>query len=354
MADDSDQEKTHDPTDAKKRQFREEGKVAKSQEITGAAGLLVGFGVLLLYSSKMSMAMTDLAVMCWSVTTEPNIRQLFARVGVALVAALAVPLGVMWLGSGVVGLIQSRMIIPKEPLKLEWGRINPISQFKEKFLTPAPLVELVKGLLKIGLVGASVWMGISPQLPLLVSLSHQDPIVLLTTLHDLTWLVLLRAMPVAAAIAALDYSYQVWRMNEKMMMSLEEVKQDQKNAEGDPQFKAARRRRQMEIAQSVASISSVQEADVLLVNPTHYAIALRYRKEEAPAPVVLAKGLDLLALKMQAEARRHDVPRVENKLLARALYAQAETGQVIPEDLYAAVAEILAIIYQKRAARRQQ
>ncbi len=178
--------------------------------------------------------------------------------------------------------------------------------------------------------------------------------MLLTVLRQLAWLVLLRAVPVAAVIAVMDYSYQAWRLKEKMMMSREDIKQDQKNAEGDPHLKAARRRRQMEISRGVKAIAAVAEADVIIVNPTHYTIALRYRREEAPAPVVLAKGLDHLALKMQAEARRHDIPRVENRLLARALYAQAKEGQMIPEDLYSAVAEILAIIYRKRAARQQR
>lgn len=349
---DSSQEKTHEPTEQKKQQFREDGKVAKSQEITGVVGLVVGFGVLLSYAPSMSGTLQDLARKTWSVTPEQNMLEVMGWAATALVGVLSVPLAAMWVGAAVIGLIQSRGIIPKEPLKLDWERVNPISQFQQKFMTPTPIVELVKGVLKIVLLGGVVWSGVQPRLGLLVSLVHEEPTVLLSVMRSMVWVVLLRTVPVAIGIAVLDYSYQWWRLKQKMMMSREDMKQEAKNSEGDPHQKAARRRRQMEISRSVQAVAAVAEADVIIVNPTHYTIALRYRREESPAPMVLAKGLDHLALKMQAEARRHDIPRIENRPLAHALYAQAKVGQMIPEDLYAAVAEILAIIYRRKRARQ--
>jgi flagellar biosynthetic protein FlhB len=353
MADDSGQEKTFDPTEQKKRQFREEGKLPKSQEITGTVGLIVGFGSVLLYSTVIASELQILARKSWTVDDTPNVAQQFAWSMGTLVTVLSVPLAAMWVGSALVGLVQSRDIIPKDPIKLDWDRVNPISQFKEKFLSPTPFVELAKGLLKIGLVGAVVWWGVRSHMPMMFALIHQEPIVLLHSLREFAWVVVLRALPVAIAISILDYSYQVYQTNKKMMMTKEEIKQDQKNAEGDPYFKAARRRRQIEISRSAQSVQKVTEADAIIVNPTHYTVALRYRRDEAPAPIVIAKGLDQIALKMQIEARRHDIPRVENRQLARALYAQVDEGQMIPEDLYAAVAEILALIYQRKKNRSQ-
>jgi type III secretion system FlhB-like substrate exporter len=165
--------------------------------------------------------------------------------------------------------------------------------------------------------------------------------------------VLQRALPVAVAIGAADYAYQRWSMSEQMKMSKQDVKQEMKEQDGDPLFKARRRQLARQIAFS-RQIADVQKADVVLTNPTHYAIALRYRKEEAAAPIVLARGVDALAMKIRAEASRHDVPTVENRPLARALYAKAKVGRPIPKDFFGPVAQVLAVVYKRRAARKTQ
>ena len=219
MAEGSDQEKTFEPTEQKKRQFREEGKLPKSQEITGTVGLIVGFGSILLYSTAIASELQILALKSWTVDSTTNVAQQFAWSMGTLVNTLSVPLVAMWVGAAFVGLVQSRAIIPKDPIKLDWERINPISKFKEKFLSATPFVELGKGLLKIGLVGAVVWWGVRTRLPLLFALIHQEPIVLLHSLRELAWLVVLRALPVAIVISILDYSYQVYQTHKKMMTS---------------------------------------------------------------------------------------------------------------------------------------
>ena len=137
-----------------------------------------------------------------------------------------------------------------------------------------------------------------------------------------------------------------------MMMSREDLKEEQKQSEGDPYMKQARKQRQREIALG-QMLQNVPKADVVITNPTHYAVALRYRKNEAPAPVVVARGVDHLAMRIKTEAIRSDVPQIENRQLARALYATSKVGHMIPEDLYAAVARVLAVIWRRRRYHRQ-
>ena len=357
MSDKSDEEKNLDPSEQRKQEFREKGKVARSQEILGAAGLLVGFGSLLLASRGMATAIQDLALSCWQWTSvsaqEPFMATpSFRSAMISLVIALSIPMAAMWSGSLVVGMIQSRFIIPKDPLKFDLNRINPIENAKQKFFSSQPFVELSKGISKIVALAVVVWIAAKQQVLELPALTYGPVALLPETMWDTALLVLTQAMPVAILIAIVDYAYQAWRLNEEMKMSRQDLKEEQKRSEGDPHFKAARRQRQVEISRRASALGAVPKADVIITNPTHYSIAIRYRDSEAPAPVVLARGVDHLALKMQAVARQHDIPRVENRLLARALYAQCQEGQMIPEELFGAVAEILALIYRRRGRRR--
>lgn len=349
----SDEEKNLDPSEKKKQDFLEQGKIPRSQEIQGVVGLVVGFGALLALVPGMAQELAGLSQFCWQWTSDHTTTPLLApQAGRLILESLARLLGplmaAMWLGSLVVGLIQSRFIIPKDALKLDWNRLNPIENGKQKFFSSQPFVEGAKGIAKIGLLGAVVWWGVQPQLDLLPALTYAEPAVLAVVMRDFTLLVLLRTVPIAIVIAIADYAYQAWRIHEQMKMSRQDLKDESKQSEGDPQLKAARRQRQMQIARSVSTLKQVPKADVIITNPTHFAIALRYRPDEAPAPIVIARGLDHLALKMQAVARQNDIPRIENRPLARALYAQCKEGQMIPDDLYGAVADILGVIYRRR------
>ncbi|MEL6347004.1 MAG: EscU/YscU/HrcU family type III secretion system export apparatus switch protein [Myxococcota bacterium] len=360
MADESDEEKNLDPSEKRKQEYREQGKVAKSQEINGTVGLLVGFGAIIVFSPQMAEESVSLARWSWQWTSqvtameEPGVPHTIRSVMNSLSIILGPPMLAMFLGSLAVGAAQSRLIIPKEPLKLDWNKINPVTNAQQKFFSSSPFVEAAKGIVKIFAIGAAVWWGVKPHLGLLPALTYADPAEALEQMSSFALLVLLRALPIAIIIAIADYSYQAWKLYEQMKMSRQDLKDEQKQSEGDPQLKSARRQRQIEISRRAAALKAVPDADVIITNPTHYAIALRYRKDEAPAPIVLARGLDELALKMQQVARRHDVPRIENRPLARALYAQCREGQMIHEDLYEAVAQVLAIIYRRRAARRDR
>jgi len=179
----------------------------------------------------------------------------------------------------------------------------------------------------------------------------RDTAGILMALQDMAMLVLSRALPVAVILAVLDYSYQWYQNHEQMMMTLQEVKEEHKANEGDPKMKQARRNRARQIAMAQMAQSTAR-ADVVITNPTHFAVALRYRKDEAPAPVVVARGMDAVAQKIKLEARRRDIPTIENRPLARALYASAKVGQMIPESLYGAVARVLAVLWKRRKRRK--
>jgi flagellar biosynthetic protein FlhB len=360
VAEDEGQDKTHDPTGKRIQEFRDRGQVPKSQEVTTTIGLMTG-GIAMLWAAPyLGQAVSDVFMISYAriperVFTPSEVLLLFGAVGSRVLAALAPPVLVYLAVMVVAGYIQQRGAFPKEPFKDALQKLNPISAFKEKFLSAKPFVELLKSLLKLLLIGWLVFSAVRDRFGFFPALITQDIGATLLGFREMVILVLTRAIPVAIVVATIDYLYEWYRLYEQMKMTREEIKEEQKSTDGDPQMKAARRQRQREIAMA-QTIRNVPKADVVITNPTHYAVALRYRKDEAPAPVVVAMGVDHLALKIRVEAQRHDIPQIENRPLARALHAKGKEGQMIPEDLYGAVARVLAVVWKrknKRGARRE-
>ncbi len=355
MAEDDAQERSHEPTERRRQKFREKGEVPRSKEVTAAIGLVISALALSSMLHRMGVGIQEAFNICYNSMSNPTMNksaaaQLAQELSVTVVGLLAGPLSMMLIGGLLVGLIQGRGAMPKEPFKFDITKLNPGPGFKRLFMSSTPLIELVKSLFKLFLIGWLVWGAVEEEMGLLPELTHISVWDLLYVHGELVLLVLGRALPVAILIAILDYAHQWWMLHEKMMMTREEIKEEHRDVEGDPHLRAARKARQREIA-AVKSISDTKRADVVVTNPTHYAVALRYRGEEAPAPVVISKGVDHLALKIKQEARRNDIPIIENRSLARALYAQAVVGQMIPEELYGAVAHVLAVIMRRRGAR---
>jgi len=357
MAGDSAQEKTHQPTERKRKQAADEGQIARSREISSAAILLTG-GLVLAYASEpMTRALQGLALR--SFVIEPldgfdvgAARLLSLDVLRTTVAALWVPLGALFLAAALAGLAQSKGQMATKALEPKPERIDPLNGFKQKFMSWTPLVELAKGVGKLVALGWVTWLairGVLTDLPTLATLAADQ---MLQRLVDLGFQILLAALPLVLVIAIGDYAYQLWKTTEDLKMSTQELKEERKQTDGNPQLKAARRQRARQIAMGVG-IQRVRDADVVVTNPTHYAVALKYDKEQAPAPVILAMGVDHMALKIRAEAARHDVPQIENRPLARGLYAKGRIGRMVPEELYAAVAQVIAVVYRRRAARRR-
>jgi flagellar biosynthetic protein FlhB len=213
---------------------------------------------------------------------------------------------------------------------------------------------LGKGLAKLLLIGVAVYLVIRDRLDEFPAYAFMPPRELMNELVELGWLLVLAATPIVFIIGAADYGYSTWRLTEQLKRTDQEVKDDNKQMEGDPQIKMQRRRmgRKMIVG---GGLTEVRTADVVVTNPTHYAIALRYDRDRDVAPVVVAKGVDHLALKIRKEALLQGIARVEDRPLARALFAKVEMGHPVPENLYAQVARVLAIVHRRRqrsAARR--
>ena len=353
MSDEDDaQEKNFEPSAKRIRDFRDRGEVPKSQEVLSAAGLTVGFGVLYLWMSVLAQTLSNVFVVMYSDIPDHAFSMAQAEeLGGALLRLCAFmiipPLVFMWVGAAVVGLVQQRLAFPKEPFKFDLNKIDPVGGFKEKFMSSRPLVDAAKSVLKLFVIGWYVFAAFWEEKGMLPALVSQPPAASTSALEEVAWLVLLRALPVAYLVAVFDYAYEWYRNYEKMKMTREDIKEETKAMEGDPHTRAMRKRRQQEIA-FARTIRKVKEADVVITNPDHYAVALRYRRDEGAAPVVLAKGVDALAQRIKAEARQHDVPQVENRPLARRLFRTVKVGQPIPEDLYGVVAKILAVIWKRQ------
>ena len=351
MADDEGGEKTHEPTAKRQDEFREKGSVPKSQDLLGVTSLAVGIGYLLIFQSYIGNQVIRFTQRLYATLSQNDFTSdhatEFLLGGLYAVVAISFPLlCLLWGALVVVGLIQSRFIIPKEPIKFNWETLDPIQGAKKKFLSAQPFVELLKGLLKLILLGWLVWMAIGDELMQLPALIHASPSQQIGKVSDLASSIFIRAMIVGILVFLIDYSYNWYQIQQQMMMTHQEVKDEMKQTEGDPIFKSARRQRQYDIA--MGNLKRVPEADLILTNPTHFAVAIRYRRDEAEAPVVLSKGVDFMAFRIRDMAKQHKITIVENPPLARALYFKCTVGQMIPPEFYAAVAEVLAAVYRRR------
>lgn len=231
-------------------------------------------------------------------------------------------------------------------LQPNFGKINPAEGIKRLF-SPQSLAELAKSLLKITIVGAIAYFTVAGELDRLLPLLDQTPYQILAFLGDVCGRLFWRVCLVLAALAVLDFLFQKWQWERDHRMTKQEVKEEYKQTEGDPKVKARIRSIQRDMARK-RMMAAVPEADVVITNPTHLAVALQYESGKMEAPVVTAKGAGLIAERIREIAREHDVPIVEDRPLARNLYKSVEVGRPIPEALYQAVAEVLAYVYRLR------
>lgn len=352
MAEDSGQEKTEQATERQIERFRQQGTVATSKELGAALSLgagalacmaaapMLGRGMLGLFRETMAQGATreldpgDLVTLG---------AQALRAVGPATLLAI-VPGVVVALAAGI---LMTGFNVTTEALEPKLERLDPIAAFQQRYLSSVPWVELLKGLLIVAAMSWAVWAAVKEQLPTLPIASRWSVTAQADTLLALAKGVLQRAVPVAVGIGAADFLWQKYRISQQMMMTREDVRQEMKESDGDPHLRAKRKARARQLATG-RQLGDVKKADVVVANPTHFAVALRYRKEEGGAPTVVARGVDHLALQIRAEAGRHDVPVVENRPLARALYAKAKVGAPIPKEFYGPVAQVLAVVYRRR------
>lgn len=344
-------EKTEKATPKKRQEARKKGQTAKSQDINTAVVLLSVFLFLLfagnyLKNGIFSLFRHSLQEDLLMNLTENNVQVLF----LATMKGMALYLGPIMLVALIGGVIsnyfQVGIIFSAEAIQPKLEKINPISGFKRIFSMRA-IVELVKSILKIGFIGAITFSVLWNKMDEILVLAQKPVGTALATLASLTVNMGLYASGALLFLALLDFLYQKYDFEKNIRMSKQDIKDEYKNTEGDPLIKSKIKQRQREMAMR-RMMQEVPKADVVITNPTHFAIAIKYDETKQDAPFVVAKGADFLAQKIKMIAKENDVITVENRPLARALFGQTEVGDTIPEEFFKAVAEILAFVYRTK------
>ena len=352
-------EKTEEPTSKKLNDARKDGKVAKSKEIDNGFGLLAFF-----LSIKIFLGFAGgklLEIFRWSYAIIPDIVEMngtgitvstFGSLLTEVIKYLLITLfPFMIFGFGTTVVVEIAQVGWKptaKPLQPKLSKFNPVNGFKRIFSKQA-IVNLLMALAKIGLVIYIAYIGVRDQIKTLFVMYDIPLMQALEFIYDVICDIGIKIAIVYIILGFIDYAYQKWKFKDDMKMTKQEVKDEYKNAEGDPQIKSKQKQRMMEASRR-RMMKSVPEADVVITNPTHIAVAIKYDNTKDEAPRVLAKGEDYLANKIKEAAKEANVPIVENKPLARALYATVEVDEVIPPELYQAVAEILAMVYKGKAS----
>ncbi len=352
-------EKTEQPTSKKLSDARKEGKVAKSKEVVNGFSLLGFFLSLKLFiafvGDRFSEIFTwiyaiipDIVEMNGSGLTIQTISGIFRNIFTKMLFILLPFLTIGFITHFVANLVQVGWKITFKPLQPKLSKFNPISGFKRIF-SKQSLVNLILALAKITLVFYIAYICIRDQADNLFLLYDVNLINALNLIFNLIIEAGIKISVIYIILGFADYAYQKHKFTNDMKMTKQEVKDEYKNAEGDPKIKGKQRQRMMESSRR-RMMNNVPQADVVITNPTHIAVAIKYDNTKDEAPRVVAKGEDYLAFKIKNLAKDTGVPVVENKPLARALYATVEIDEVIPPELYQAVAEILAVVYTNRAS----
>ena len=354
MAEKGDQERTEKPTGKKLSKAREEGQVAKSQEISTTFILFGALGVFLFAGPWMFWALSDFmhgvfqnlgTLHLEGISARAFLFEVLQQVGLILMPLLLVLL-ILGLAAN---LLQVGFLFTLKPFVPKLSKFNPITGMK-KFVSLKALVELLKSLFKVSFIGGISWLVLRGELDEIPSLMEMNVGQILTYMGTVSLKMIFYVGLGMLVLAAIDFTYQRWQHTKDLMMSKQEVKDEAKQSEGDPQVKGRIRKAQREMAMK-RMMKSVPDADVVITNPTTLAIAVKYDAKQMFAPQVVAKGAKLMAERIKDIARENDVPIVENKPLAQTLFKSMEIGDLVPPNLYKAVAEVLAYVYKLKGKR---
>lgn len=348
-------EKTEEPTSKKLEDARKEGQVAKSKEIASSLILFGLFLMLKLYSGIMGEDFLENFHLYFGkipdavklINGRVEIRTFTDIVSGAIIKMVLTCLPFLLMGflvSFLADIIQVKWKPTTKPLKPKFSKLNPINGIKRLFSLQS-LVELLKSLLKIGVIILVITGDIKKAYNMLFMLYDMPLMQAVLLISNLIVNIGFKISAIFLIIAAGDLLFQKWKFHEDMKMTKQEVKDEYKNAEGDPQVKSQIKARMRQASQR-RMMNNLPKADVVITNPTHYAVAIVYDREMGVAPIVIAKGADYMAQKIKEKARENDIEIVENKPLARSLYRSVEIGEQVPPELYVAVAEVLAYVYK--------
>lgn len=353
MADQSG-DKTEKPTQSRRDEFRRQGQVAQTREFATSAMLIFSSFVLYSYGKFLMKNMSDVFNFSMGqhmieIIRGGNLKEvgtfLFQKSGIMLTPVLLL--------AGVIGVFSSVLQVGflkvEDAITPNLGKLNPIEGFKRVFSLKA-VFEGLKSILKLLAVGIIVYFLLKNEIKEIPWMSDKSIPELIIYIGRLFVKLLGGIGALLLVVAAVDYLFQKWQLEKKMMMSKQEIKEEHKQREGDPMIRARIRRLQRERA-TRRMMDAIPKADVVITNPTHIAVVLKY-DNNLPAPQLVAKGADLIAEKIRAIAREHNIPIIENKPLARTIYKTLKLGQVIPRELFVAVAEVLSFVYKLKNRRK--
>ena len=352
MAEQSFQEKTEPATPKRREEMKRDGKVAKSTELTTASVLLVGTIIMYMLGRQFVVQIADvmkdfLSLSHGSELNQGDIGGLVFSVALRFVLIVGPILLLIMIAGVTTNVAQSGFIFTLKPLAPKGGTFNPLNGIKKLGFSQQSLMQLTKSILKLCLVGLFGYFTVADLLSNSVKLTDSSPSEIFSYMGKSAFSVAIKVSAVFVLIAGIDYYFQRKKFEHDIRMTKQEVKEEQKQLEGNPAIKG-RIRREMIKKHRMRMMQAVPKADVVVTNPTHYAIAIKYDVKEMAAPKVVAKGKDLVAQKIKEIAIENDVPIVEDKPLAQLLYKTVEIDEQIPPDLFKAVAQILAYIYQMK------
>ena len=344
-----DEGRTEEPSEHKIRKAREEGKVAKSAEFSSSLVLLAGIATLGLLGSSMLGGFAEMLRFFLGIAASPgafNASLLIALLSWA--AKIGLPILVVAFLVAVLGnVVQVGFLFTARPITPDFSRITPRfgRWFSRSFGSPEALFNLAKAIIKIALIAAISFVNIRAEIPRLTRLAMSPFFSGVSVIAQIAFRILLEAAVALLAFSAIDYWFQRRQHMESLKMSRQEVKEERKMYEGDPLTRSRLRERMREIMRR-NMLKAVPKADVVITNPTHYAVALEYNRAIMQAPTVVAKGADMIAQRIKEVAADNNVPVMENKPLAQALYKEVEIGDAIPEKFYEVMSTILAEVYR--------
>ena len=358
MAEIEGQEKTEQPTGKKLEEARKKGQVAKSMEVNSLFIFTSGLLLLFLAQQYLSSRMSSLSFTIFNsldvLKINPDKIQQYALEGFLFFLLTILPvLGGVLIIALISNISQVGFRISLEALAPKFNRFNPVKGIKNVFFSSRSVVEVFKSLLKLTIISLFTYFIVKDLIlasTRLVDLTVEEIVqYMISAGYSLLWKIAL----VYTVLAAIDFVYQKYKFKKDMMMTKQEVKEENKQSEGDPLIKSRIRRVQLQTARK-RMMQNVPNADVVITNPTHYAIAVKYEMDKNAAPVILAKGVDELAKKIKEIAIKNNVPLHEDRELARSLYKACEVGDQIPNALFQAVAQVLAYVYQLRDERKRK
>lgn len=346
-----DGEKTEEPTAKKLEDARKKGQVMRSTEVVTAATLLAFFFMLKIFvgfiGNRFMTSFRQTIGFISDYTSEPftlNTARTIIRGSFWDIIVAAFPIMIVGFVVTIVAIVfQVKWKVTAEPLKPKFDKFNPVTGMKRLF-SKDKIMDLFKSIAKVVILAYVVYSYLKNQWPLIYKMYSYTLPQAIAVIGDTVINVGIRISALFAVIALFDLFYQKWKYHQDMMMSKQEVKDEYKNSEGDPKVKSQQKQRMQQASQR-RMMQDLPNADVVITNPTHLAVAIRYDKDTNEAPVVVAKGADYLAQKIKDRARENAIEIVENKPLARMLYHNVEIGAEIPPELYQMVAEVLAYVY---------